>query len=1048
MSSIAGDEFLRIVQYDLHKNGNVETVNLISRLDSGSPISFIKEKYVDQKRKLINKINLVEYAGINGAKLNYSGAIKVMADMGGGKREVTLLIVDDSTMQAPVILGRDAFKSFDLKLIENVDGYENANSFENAVTDILNIDIEVGVFDKCDDLKINPKIPRLYYDIIKKIFFENYVQPDRPEVPRVNAELRVELREQKPFQFKPIRLSFAEKLKLRKIIDELLRLGRIRISDSEYCSPVILVKKKTGELRMCIDYRVLNKLLLGLNYPIPLIEDQLDVLSGKKYFSILDLKDGFHHIKIAEESRKYTSFITPFGQYEFLCMPFGLKVAPARFQRFVNEVLKELIVSGDVVVYFDDIMVATETIEQHIELLKRIFELFVENKMELRLDKCEFLATEVEFLGYVVSEKGIRPSEKGISAIKNFPVPLNVKGVQSFLGVAQYFRKHVEGFSTIAGPLYELTKKGKDFVFGETQMTAFEMLKNKLIQAPILALYDPRRETELHCDASSLGFGAVLLQKQKDLKFHPVFFFSKRTSEVEGRYHSFELEMLAIIYALRRFRVYLLSMPFKIVTDCNSLTLALKKKDINTRIARWVMELQDFDYSTEHREGKRMLHVDGLSRCIGVVEDNSIETNLLYAQSKDEEICKIRDKLEKFEDGKYELRNGIVYRKINNGESLVFCVPKLMEKNIIFKYHDEMGHQGVNKVYENLQQNYWFPKMKDKITDHIANCCKCIAFSPASGKIEGLVQIIPKESVPFDSVHIDHIDIIDCRVKSKKHILVVVDAFTKFVKLFPTKTTTSGEAIACLKGYFANYSKPRVIIADRGTAFTSKEFVDFLDEYDIVFRKIATASPQANGQVERVNRVLAPMLGKLSDEAIGKSWPKVITEVEYAINNSANVSTAETPSRLLFGVGQRGKVPDNIVEYLKDNVNAQNRDLTILREKASEQMSKAQEKYTEYANRKRKDAKIYKEGDYVMIRNFDVTKGVSSKLIPKFKGPYIVKKVLRNQRYVIADIDGLQITQRRYEGVWEPRNMRRWLHGESGDSGEVVIDECPSEDGE
>lgn len=340
---------------------------------------------------------------------------------------------------------------------------------------------------------------------------------------------------------------------------------------------------------MCIDYRILNKFLEADNYPLSLIEDQIDVLKGKKYFTLLDLKDRFYYINMAEDSIKFTSFVTPFGQYEFLKMPFGLKVGPKYFQKFVNMVLKEHIDDGDVSVYLDDIMIATKTLEHHLIVLRKIFKLLVNNGLELQLAKCKFFQTEVDYLGYKISEKGVQPTDEGIKSVIQFPVPKDIRGVQSFLGLASYFRKFIESFSLIARPLYELLKNKTQFRFGEDEIKAFNELKRKLIDSPILAIYDPHAETELHCDASSHGFGAILMQRGVDRNFHPIFYFSKRTTDSESRYHSFELEMLAIVYALRRFRIYLHGLQFKIITDCNSLALALKKNEINTRISRWVL---------------------------------------------------------------------------------------------------------------------------------------------------------------------------------------------------------------------------------------------------------------------------------------------------------------------------------------------------------------------------------------------------------------------------------------------------------------------------
>ena len=326
----------------------------------------------------------------------------------------------------------------------------------------------------------------------------------------------------------------------------------IRPSNSEYASPIVLTRKKSGDLRLCIEYRALNKITLRDNYPLPLIDDQLDALEGKKYFSLLDLNDGFHHLDVAPDSIKLTSFVTPFGEYEYLKMPFGLKTAPATFQRVVNTAFADLIKSGKISVYIDDVMIATRTLEEQIEVLTEVFRAMTENKMELKLEKCSFLYTEIKFLGYVVSAEGIRPSKKGLEAIEGFPEPQTVLQLQRFLGLCQYFRKYVEGFAVIAKPLYDLLKKDTVFVFGESQVNAFETLKGKLTEKLLLAIYNPRDPAELHCDASSVGFGSVLLQRKEDGRFHPIFFFSKRTTECESKYHSFELEMLSIIYARER----------------------------------------------------------------------------------------------------------------------------------------------------------------------------------------------------------------------------------------------------------------------------------------------------------------------------------------------------------------------------------------------------------------------------------------------------------------------------------------------------------------
>lgn len=304
-----------------------------------------------------------------------------------------------------------------------------------------------------------------------------------------------------------------------------------------------------------------------------------------------------------------------------------------------------------------------------------------------------------------------------------------------------------------------------------------------------------------------------------------------------------------------------------------------------------------------------MAHVDALSRSFGVlvVEDNPFEWNLTILQSKDPKIKEIANKLETMEDPQYELRNGLVYKK--HGENLLFLVPQQMEKHVLFRYHNEMGHIGAGKMVDIIRQTYWFSHIREKCEDHIKNCLKCISFSPRSGKAEGYLNPIPKGNIPFETLHIDHYGPVDKQGSPKKYIFLIVDAFSKYIKLYPTKTTNANEAITYLKQFFQNYNKPINVISDRGTAFTSQNFKDFLCEQNVNHIKIATGSPQANGQAERMNRIVAPSIAKISEDS--KQWYKMLHKVEYAINNTINRSTGKSPSQIVFGFNQRGNCDDN-----------------------------------------------------------------------------------------------------------------------------------------
>ena len=350
-------------------------------MDSGSAISCMKGVCIPNEIVLDSAADLEDrYSGINSSKVVFRGTRSVNVTIGSVTKCLRIAIVPDGTMKLPVLLGQDAFRAFNLSITE-----KRTISVE-AVAEILNIEVE-EMSASLDTLVIDPKVSKVNADSIKELFQTAHVNCERPPEPKVKVELKLELTKHELFHYSPRRLAYDEKCKLRVIVERLLERKIIQPSESEYASPIVLIKKKNGELRMCVDYRTLDKLIARDNYPLPLIEDQLDMLNGKKYFTLLDLKDGFHHVSVAKDSVKYTAFITPIGQYEYLKMPFGLKTAPSRFQRFVNQALSEVIRTGDVVVYLDDFLVASDTIEHHFKVLETVFRLLVENKLELRIDK-------------------------------------------------------------------------------------------------------------------------------------------------------------------------------------------------------------------------------------------------------------------------------------------------------------------------------------------------------------------------------------------------------------------------------------------------------------------------------------------------------------------------------------------------------------------------------------------------------------------------------------------------------------------------------------
>ncbi|XP_078051649.1 uncharacterized protein LOC144477786, partial [Augochlora pura] len=386
-SSAEDDEFHPTLTLSVDGDSGRPKIKLRALIDSGSPISFVKSSLIPREC-IVETCDSGRFAGINDSRLRILGLVKVTLILSHTPCIVELKVVPDGTMRDPLVLGRDYMKLAKITFAVN-----------DEIREVMNIEAVSEPEGPVSQMQVNQALTKKIQERARELFKRKYLEPIRPDVPQTENTMRLVLTDAKPFNCSPRRLAFTEKERLREILDDLLSKGAIRESTSEYASPIVLTKKKSGDYRMCIDFRTLNKVTSRDNFPLPLIEDQLDLLEGKKYFTSLDLKDGFFHIKMHQDSVKYTSFVTPLGQYECLKMPFGLKGGPLKFQRYVTEIYRKLIEAGDVSVYMDDFLIATKTIEHHFEVLEQVFTLCVLNRLELRLDKCRFLETELEYLG-------------------------------------------------------------------------------------------------------------------------------------------------------------------------------------------------------------------------------------------------------------------------------------------------------------------------------------------------------------------------------------------------------------------------------------------------------------------------------------------------------------------------------------------------------------------------------------------------------------------------------------------------------------------------
>lgn len=874
------------------------------------------------------------------------------------------------------------------------------------------------------------------------------------------TEMVIRLKDSEPVVYRPYRMSHSERQLVQDMVDEMIKAGIVRESKSPYASPIVLVHKKSGDKRLCVDYRALNNKTKRDHYPLPRIEDLLDRLSGQTVFTTLDLASGYHQIPIAEESIEKTAFVTPDGQYEYTRMPFGLANAPAVFQRVMHKILAEV---KYVIIYMDDILIPAASFNEGLSRLEEVLDVLNKSGLTLKKQKCNFFHNKIDFLGFEISQEGIKPGLRKVQAVSKFPSPTNTHDVRRFLGLASFFRRFVKDFALIARPLTNLLRKDTPWKWTSEEEKAFETLKGYLIERPVLALYDHTAETQLHTDASKMGLAGILLQRSGSNPWRPVAYYSRQTTADEQKLHSFELETLAVVSSLAKFRVYLLGVKFTIVTDCNALRSTFTKRDLVPRISRWWIQFLEYDCEIEYRAGDKMAHVDALSRSpidkpekephvLDILSLN-VEDWVTTVQSSDPEIKIIKQVLEDPSTAKvasihkeYKIKNGRVFRIIDEN-TIRWVVPRGVRWQLLRANHDDVGHFGFEKTLQRLRSNYWFPKMRRFTKKYVGACLECAHHKTPSGAKEGELHPITKVQVPFHTLHADHLGPFVRSKHKNSYLLVIVDSFTKYVNLTPVRSTKTKESIKVFKNFFSYFGTPTRLVTDRGTSFTSRKFKHFIHKLGIKHILNSVATPRANGQVERYNRTILASLSTMSHGQSPDKWDDYVQDVQMGINSTEHEVTKKSPTELLFGRRVTNPSQGVLSDVIDDmGGGMMNQSLPDIRNQAKNLIDQSQERNKERFDKRRKKCTQYKEGDLVrVIKAITGGTGQSKKLENKCQGPYRIKKILPHDRFVIEDTP-LTKKGRRFESTVSIDKIFPWLSFDNDPTGNTSSDNSSLED--
>ena len=902
----------------------------------------------------------------------------------------------------------------------------------DPTADRLNVVERGDVFNAPDDLDklIRPDMP----DSFKKIIEEHrgVFPKDLPVgVPPVRKghEFRIDLddEEMAPIHRPLYKLSPAELDEVKAQVDYLLEQKKIKPSDSPWGAPILFVPKKDGGLRMCVDYRWINKVTVKNRYPLPLPEELMDRVGKAKFFTKIDLRSGYWQFPVRPKDTAKTAFRTRYGHFEFLVAPFGLTNCPAQFQTLVQDILSDFL-DVFVVVFIDDILVYSRDMEAHTEHVRKVLSRLAEHELYAKASKCELAVTQTDYLGYRLTGDGISPMGQKVEAVRNWKDLANVGDVRSFLGLASYYRKFIPQFARVAGPLHDLTKKDFPWKWGIREQQAFSTLKERLSNAPILLLPDPELPYTVITDASNDACGAVLMQDH-GRGLQPISYLSRRFKAAELNYAPYDKELCAICYALVQWRHYLESCAggCTVLTDHQPLTYIRDQRNLSRTQARWLESgfFATIDPKIAYIRGKANVLADALSRSLPpsteVAGPEKIAAVSSWELSTPERTAWIQDLradpkygpiFEKLESGTpvngYSLQNGLlVCQPPHYAEELV-VVPKAQRLRIMKECHESpiVGHCGLERSAQILKRRYWWAGWKAQLGQFIRECPVCQQIKSDTAKQAGLLQPLPIPVAKWEQITTDLVTDLPETKDGYTAVAVFVDRLTKFVHFAPCKKTITAKEYAqlFLQHVFRHHGLPKVIISDRDPRFMSTFWRSLFKSLGTELRMSTAYHPQTDGQSEVTIRTLENFLRPYA-ERYPHQWVDYLPTAEFAANNAVSASTGFSPAYLLYGrnpiVPQVVDLSENKAEAVEHMVERMTDELDT----AKGYFARAQQRMCRSANKKRREV-LFQPGDQVLIKSAYVPLASLAKLSPKLRrryvGPFTVEKAISSVAYRLA----------------------------------------------
>nr|XP_039266275.1 uncharacterized protein K02A2.6-like [Styela clava] len=662
-----------------------------------------------------------------------------------------------------------------------------------------------------------------------------------------------------------------------------------KVESSDWASPIVPVLKADGSVRICGDFKVtINPELDVPEYPLPRPEDLFSKLNGGQKFSKLDLSEAYQQVLLDDESQKYVTINTHMGLFRYLRLPYGAASSPSIFQETMEKILQGLPNVGCIL---DDLIVTEKDDDSHLQFLDKLLYRLNSFGVKLKRSKCCFLQPSVEYFAFIVNAEGIHPSPKKIEAIMEIPSPENVKELQSFLGIVNYYRKFIPAMSTIVDPFNKLLKKGMKWNWNNDCKKAFVKLKDILVSSEVLVHYDPEKPLVLATDASSVGIGAVISHILPNGAEKPIAYASRTLTSAEKNYSQIEKEALAIVYGVRKFHVYLYGRNFKLLTDHQPLTMLLSPKRgipvlTATRLQRWAIKLSAYKYEICYRNTKNNGNADALSRLpmktdqseirdcweeeATIMNINQVHTlpitpaKLRHATENDPKLSRVLLYTINGWPAKEEITNELLPFHRRKDEItveeriLLWGIRVIIPEKYIAEVLDELheNHPGMVRMKSLARLHVWFPNIDERIEQKVRDCSNCQEVRSPANKTPGNPWIWPTK--PWQRIHIDYAGPI-----MNENFLVVVDAHSKWPEVLRMPSTTSEKTVDALRSLFSKYGLPEILVSDNAPNLSSKEFRDFMIRNGIKQIFSSPYHPSSNGEAERNVRTFKTALKTL-----------------------------------------------------------------------------------------------------------------------------------------------------------------------------------------